>query len=148
MTAARAHALVEQALARALMARDPVLALRRAARDARLPAAMRRALSACDPDGLRLSALLVLKLRFERLMRGSPEAQAWFDRDAAGFARAFRRYHSQVPPTAFFPPAEARLFRAWLGRRGARARRRDHRRQGAQLLSGTRRHRARAGAMF
>ena len=49
----------------------------------------------------------------------SPEAEAWFDRDAAGFARAFARYHAEVPPRAFFPIDEAALFRAWRDREAA-----------------------------
>jgi hypothetical protein len=57
----------------------------------------------------------VARLRFERLLRGSPEADAWFERDAAGFTEAFRRYHAGTPPTAFFPGHEARLFRAATG---------------------------------
>lgn len=104
----------ERLMVAALSAPDPVRALRRAARDRRLPAELRRGLLAADPDGVRMSALLVAKLRFERLLRGSPDAEAWFDRDGAGFTRAFRRYHREVPMTAFFPAAEARLWRAWV----------------------------------
>jgi len=47
-------------------------------------------------------------------MRGSADAEAWFDRDPAGFSAAFRRYHGEVPPSAFSPPDEARLFARWL----------------------------------
>ena len=60
-----------------------------------------------------MCALLIARLRFERLLRGCPEAEAWFETDAATFAIAFRRYHADVRPTAFFPPDEAILFRAW-----------------------------------
>jgi hypothetical protein len=116
VTPARAHARVERALVRAMTAPDPVEALRRASRDRALPAPIRRALQAASADGVRMAALLVARLRFERLVRGCPEAEAWFDRDAAGFSDAFRRYHAEVAPAAFFPPAEARLFRAWLRR--------------------------------
>jgi hypothetical protein len=116
MTPAAAHARVGRVLARAMTAPDPVEALRRASRDARLPAPMRRALRGASEDGVRMAALLVAKLRFERLLRGSPQAEDWFERDPAGFAAAFRRYHEAVPPSAFFPPAEARLFDAWMRR--------------------------------
>jgi hypothetical protein len=88
----------ERLLARALRSRDPGRYARRLG---------------ADPDGLRLTALLVTRLRFERLLRGSPEADAWFERDPQGFAATFRRYHEEVPPRAFFPAAEARLFAAW-----------------------------------
>ncbi|XYH97717.1 hypothetical protein ACMHYB_59850 [Sorangium sp. So ce1128] len=114
-TAARRGARQAVLLAFAVLtAADPVAALRAAAADPALPAALRRALRGADEDGVRMSALLVARLRFERLLRGSPEAEAWFDRDPAAFSAAFRRYHAEVPPTAFFPAGEARLFRGWL----------------------------------
>lgn len=97
-----------------MIAPDPVGALRSAAADPALPPGVRRALLRADEDGIRMAALLVARLRFERLLRGSPEAEAWFDRDPADFSAAFRRYHAEVPPSAFFPPGEARLFRRWL----------------------------------
>ncbi|MFT3772336.1 MAG: hypothetical protein QM820_43630 [Minicystis sp.] len=118
MTPAAAHARFEEVVVKALAAPDPAAALAKAARDRRLPADLRRALGAASADGVRMAALLVARLRFERLLRGSPEAEAWFERDPEGFADAFRRYHAEVPPEAFFPPAEARLFRRWA--RGAR----------------------------
>lgn len=114
LTEAQAFARYEEAVARAMTAPDPVAALRGAAEDPALPPALRRALREADEDGIRMAALLVARLRFERLLRGCPEAEAWFDRDAEAFSEAFRRYHAEVPPTAFFPPGEARLFRLWL----------------------------------
>ena len=66
-----------------------------------------------DEDGLRISALLVVRLRFERVLHGSPMGGEWFERDGADFAAAFKRYHAEVPPTAGSPTAEARLFEAW-----------------------------------
>ncbi|WP_437762207.1 hypothetical protein WME77_29470 [Sorangium sp. So ce764] len=122
LTGAQAHARYEALVARAMTAEDPVAALRAAAEDPALPPALRRALLGADEDGVRMSALLVARLRFERLLRGSPEAEAWFDRDPAEFSAAFRRYHAEVPPTAFFPPGEARLFRRWIEARSAPAR--------------------------
>lgn len=96
----------EKQLARAMRARDPV-------------AAVRAIHPGADADGVRMTALLVARLRFERLMRGSPEAEASFDRDAATFARDFARYHREVPPRAFFPVDEAALFCAWRDRKAA-----------------------------
>ena len=66
-----------------------------------------------DEDGFRMAALLVSKLRFERLIHGDRDAAAWFERDPAGFAAAFRRYHATVAPTAYFPWDESGLWRAW-----------------------------------
>jgi hypothetical protein len=103
----------ERLYARALVSDDPVRALARAARDRRLDADTRRRLASVDADGVRMTALLIARLRFERLLRGSPEAERWFDSDPAGFAAAFRRYHTTVPPTAAFPAAEAALFASW-----------------------------------
>jgi hypothetical protein len=96
----------ETLLAAAMRAEDPVAAVQALHPDA-------------DADGVRMTALLVARLRFERLVRGSPAAEAWFDRDPADFARAFRRYHADVPPRAFFPADEAELFEAWRAREAA-----------------------------
>jgi hypothetical protein len=118
----RAHARYERILAEAMRAEDPVARLRRAARDRALPAATRRALASADEDGIRMAALLVARLRFERLMQGSSEALAFFESDPETFAEAFRRYHHQVAPTESFPMGEARLWSEWRatspGRRG------------------------------
>jgi hypothetical protein len=105
--------LLEQLLAGALTAPDPVAALAKVRRDPRLSPDARRALAAIDEDGFRISALLVAQLRFTRLLHGHPEIEAWLERDPEGLAETFRRYHAEVPPTAFFPPDEARLFEAW-----------------------------------
>jgi hypothetical protein len=112
---ASASVRFERLLAEAMTAADPLAALEAAARDPELPEDLRQAFAAAasQPDGVRISALLVANLRFQRLLRGSPEADEWFERDPAGFTAAFRRYHAQVPPSAFFPPQEAELFRAW-----------------------------------
>ncbi len=94
-------AAVEAAMARALRARDPVAAW---------------TLGHVDQDGLRIAALLVAKLRFERTVRGSREASDWFDRDPAAMSRAFRAYHQAEPIRASFPAAEGAGFEAWLAR--------------------------------
>ena len=107
----------------ALRADDPVKALRALAKDRGVAAAVRTKLAKADAHGVRLTALLVAKLRFERLLNGSTEAADWFEREPEAFTAAFRRYHREAPQRAFFPKAEARAFRAWLtasGRSAAR----------------------------
>lgn len=91
----------QEGLAAALRAEEPVRAV--------------EALGAApaDPDGVRLTALLVAKLRFERLIRGSSAVEASFDSNPDGFTETFRRYHAQVPPAAYGVAAEAELFRAF-----------------------------------
>lgn len=110
--------ILEQLVAAALVARDPLEALARAARDPRLSSEAARQLAAIDADGFRITALLIARLRFERLLHGHAEAAAWYEADPVGFTAAFRRYHAEVPPTAFFPPEEARAFDAWRAARG------------------------------
>jgi hypothetical protein len=104
----------ERVLAKALLSADAGLALRHAAHDRSLPASLRQALAKVDVDGARLAALLVARLRFERLLAGSDEAAEWFEREPQVFTRAFQRYHRDVEPTELFPPGEARLFTAWV----------------------------------
>jgi hypothetical protein len=107
---------VEQLLAKALMSRDAGEALQKAARDRRTPPALRRALKNVDADGARLAGLLIVRLRFERLMNGSDAASQAFESDPKGFAKAFERYHREVPPTEHFPAGEARLFERWANK--------------------------------
>lgn len=102
----------ERLVADALTAPDPVAALRAAAAD--LPPELRDAVAAADPDGVRMTALIVARLRFERLMHGCPRAIEWFERDPEDFTAAFKRYHAAVPPTAHDPRGENRLFEAWV----------------------------------
>jgi hypothetical protein len=112
-------------LAAALLAEEPLAALASAADDAALSPGVRRAVRAAlvRPTGFAVTALLVAKLRFERLIRGSSDAEAWFDRAPDEFTAAFRRYHSEVKPTAPYTQEEAAAFEAWLtyhSRRGVR----------------------------
>jgi hypothetical protein len=109
----RAHRRYEQVLAEAMLAPDPVARLREAARDPSLAPATREALARADEDGVRLAALLVARLRFERLVQGSQDAHDLFERDPATFAETFRAYHHAVRPTECFPMGEARLWAAW-----------------------------------
>jgi hypothetical protein len=113
---ARVIRAYERVMARAIVARDPAAALARAARAPGLPRSLRAALAAVDEDGLRMAALLVARLRFERLLRGSAEAERWFEVDPAGFTAAFHDYHHAVAPRAFFPTDEAAAFRRWRRR--------------------------------
>ena len=93
------------------------MGIRAATADPFLPPAVRDLFAHVDEDGFRIAALLVARLRFERLMNGSREAAAWFEGDPEGFAETFRAYHAHVAPTAFFPAAEGRLFAAYLEER-------------------------------
>lgn len=96
-------------------ARDPAAAL--AAPPTSLSEHERALLDAVDPDGFTVTGLLVRKLRFERLCMGDSRVEAWFDADPQGFVTLFSAYEAAVPPTAYFPAAEADLFHRW---------RRDH----------------------
>jgi hypothetical protein len=108
----------QRVLADAMRAADPVAAVRAASEDDHHPASLRRALQQAlrNEAGLRMTALLVAKLRFERLVRGSGEAAALFDRHPRAFTEAFRRYHAETPARATFPAAEARDFAAFCKR--------------------------------
>ena len=111
---AQVQAQLEAILVRAMQAADPPAVLQQASTDPTLPAALRRALAAAVPDGVRLAALLVCKLRFERLLRASPEAERLFTAAPQTFAQTFRRYHESTPLHDFFPPAEAQRFRTFI----------------------------------
>ena len=64
--------------------------------------------------GVRMSAWLVAKLRFERLLAGSSRAGGWFDDAPDGFVAAFRAYHRAVPAAASHPRGESEQFEVWL----------------------------------
>jgi hypothetical protein len=100
---------LQAAIVRALNTNDPLAALAREALT--LPQ-----LKAIEPDGFLLSALIVKKLRFERLTRGSRVVESWFDRDARGFTEAFKRYIAEVPATEYFPSGEVPYFKSWCER--------------------------------
>lgn len=74
----------------------------------------RVASSGISADGFEMAALLVARLRFERLMQGSEAASRWFDADPAGFAASFRAYHAATPASGLFPADEAALFAGFL----------------------------------
>jgi hypothetical protein len=115
MSAGALHAAYERALADALRADDPVAQLCEVQARSDCAAGLRRLLrAACaHPAGLRLSALLCARLRFERLTQGCSLAGRLFAADPGRFAGLFRRYHQAVAPTAHGPRAEAALFERW-----------------------------------
>ncbi len=72
-----------------------------------------------DPQGLRLAATIILKLRFDRVMRAEARYRELYDRDPDGFTRDFLAYHREVPPQAYFPAEEAALWESFLRHRQA-----------------------------
>lgn len=65
------------------------------------------------PDaGSQVAHRLIVKLRFSRLMRGDPAAEAWFDREPEAFVRAFRAFH-EATPCRETPWEEATAWKAW-----------------------------------
>jgi hypothetical protein len=116
---------VQELLMAAIASPDPVAHLRAEllaigeAEKAQTPGAARLSpqelsmLGHLDGDGLRLTRLLVQKLRLERLLLGDPAAAAALEQDAAAFVVRFRQYCAAVPPTAVFPSEEAAAFQAF-----------------------------------
>ncbi len=68
---------------------------------------------AIDADGLRLTRMLIRKLRLQRIVRGDASASAFMARDPAGFAQCFARYDQEVPWSYVFPRDEAAAFRRY-----------------------------------
>ena len=68
-------------------------------------------------DGWRLSHLLLIKLRFERLTRGNPALLELFERDPQGFTKQFKQYHKMNKANIFFPHEEANLFQDYLNQK-------------------------------
>lgn len=101
MSAEELHRLQER-LGDALCAADPVAFWREHLPDQPL-----------DDHGLRMAALLVAKLRFQRLTNVSTLANEWFAADPEAFAAAFREYHQRVPARSLDPWHEAEQFACW-----------------------------------
>lgn len=116
-----AEATWERLVATLMHAPDPVSAAAQAARNPAVPRTLRAALARINPDGLRMARLLVARLRFERLLRGSRQAAALFDARPEDFAAPFRRYHVEVPARSFFAADEADAWKRWLRRTSRRA---------------------------
>ncbi len=106
--------MTDALLARVLRSADPGAALE--IEIARASPPLAEILRRIQPDGLRISALLIARLRFERLLQGSAEAAAAFAADPAAFTRRFRAYHLAIPPTAVFAQDEGALFTRWHSR--------------------------------
>ncbi len=106
---------LERIVAKALCSSDPQAALQAAQTDATLAPELRAALSHAKPDGFAIAALIVARLRFERLMQGSSLAIEWFARDPAQFTAAFKRYHVSTPSDHLMPAEEAATFELWVG---------------------------------
>ena len=106
---------VERVLLEAVHAEDPPSRLGDLVAEAgdRLTEDERAYLLAADADGLRLTGLLVVKLRFERVLRGDPALRREFDADPRALLERFRRYVREVPAAAVFPEDESRAFSAW-----------------------------------
>jgi hypothetical protein len=106
--------LFQRLLAQALLADDAVAAVAALGENHRLSRVLRSAAQQAVPDGVRVSALLVAKLRFERLMRGDARLRAWFEQSPKVFVETFHRYHAEESPICSFPRAEAQHFGEWL----------------------------------
>lgn len=113
--AARVLADLQRVLLRALRHPDPTAALRAqlARGDCPLTAEERAWLAAVGDDGLRLTRLLVRKLRLQRLLRGDASVAAAMAADPVTFARQFASYDAAVPLSAVTPAEEAEAFRSY-----------------------------------
>lgn len=113
---------LQQVLLDALRHEDPAAALRARIADASAALGARERawledLAARQGDGLRLTRMLIRKLRLQRILRADPDAQAELGRDPEGFAAAFAAYDRDIEPCAVFPRQEAAAFREHRARR-------------------------------
>lgn len=97
----------------AVLADDPAAALEAGLRGASPD--LRAAYEALDEDGLRVTRLIVKRLRFERIVAGDAELRRAFADDPAAFTERFRAYDAAAPSSTPWPQAEARAFRAFEG---------------------------------
>ena len=106
---------VQQLLIDALLSPDPAAFVRTHANDnhRQLSADERQALAGLADAGLRVTRVLVRKLRLQRLLGGDAEAARFCRDDPEGFAAQFRAYEAAVPPRAVFPGEEAAAFARW-----------------------------------
>lgn len=108
---------MQEILVRALAHDDPPGELKRAlAEAADLPQAERDALARLDAEGLRLSHILIFKIRFEQLLRGHKEMARLFATDPQEFMRLFRAYTAAVPSASFLTDEEGQRFEEWRRR--------------------------------
>jgi hypothetical protein len=106
---------VQSILLRALTSEDPAAALAPLLADAELTDQERTWLRGLDADGLRMTGLMLKKLRFERLTRADDEMAELFAQSPDEFVRRFAAYAEAVPPRAYFPDQEAAIYRRWQG---------------------------------
>lgn len=97
-------------MARVVADPDPAAALERLKAEA--DPETRARLERIQPQGLELTGTIVLKLRFDRAMRGDPALAEEYDADPDAFTREFLEYCRENPPRAYFPAEEAALFQA------------------------------------
>ncbi|MCU0864333.1 MAG: hypothetical protein MUC36_11100 [Planctomycetes bacterium] len=88
--------------------------------DCTLSATERTMVAALPDDGLRLTRLIVRKLRMQRLLQADGDANRLCTQEPARFAKQFAAYDAAVPLQSIFPSDEAKAFRSWLA--AARAR--------------------------
>ncbi len=61
-------------------------------------------------DGWRMTHLILMKLRFERLINAVPSMDELFEKDRESFMQIFKEYHSASPQNSFFPQEEIEKF--------------------------------------
>jgi hypothetical protein len=61
-------------------------------------------------EGWRLTHLILMKLRFERLNIALPEMEQMFKDQKESFMQMFYCYHRKHPSKTFFPAEEAEVF--------------------------------------
>jgi hypothetical protein len=106
---------VQSILLRALTSDDPPAALAPLLDAAELTEEERAWLRCLDADGLRMTGLMLKKLRFEQLTRGDAEMAELFAQSPQEFLRRFDAYATAVLPGAYFPDQEAAMYRRWRG---------------------------------
>lgn len=111
-------AAVTRVLAAALVAERPLEVLRAEVERAgeSLSPEERAWLLAANPDGLRVTSLLVRKLRFERVLAGDAALARAFEADPEAIVARFRRYEASVPARFEGAAEEARAFHEFEAR--------------------------------
>lgn len=105
---------LQDQLARVLASAEPRAELERLKE--KVDPETRARLEHIQPQGLELSATLILKLRFDRVMRGEPAMAQEYDARPDEFTREFLDYCARNPCRAYFPAEEAAQFQAWRNR--------------------------------
>ncbi len=81
--------------------------------DGSLPPEARDALSYVEPDGYRMTSLIVRKLRFERLCLVDEGFRNAFDANPQALVENFECFAKSVRPQAVFPQDDALAYHAW-----------------------------------